>query len=623
MRKLTLIFLLIFRVAGIFAQSAPDCYPTHWWVGMKNPKLQIIVHARDIANASRFTLNYPGVSIEKVNRVENQNYVFLDLKILTRYFSWQNDHPGCRASRYFKIRIRTSKTNSEDGRSRIRGVNSSDLIYLLIPDRFANGDTSNDSFPGMRNHVCDRTDPFARHGGDLKGIEDHLDYFTGLGVTTLWLCPVVENDMPLTNEGGTKRSTYHGYAFTNQYQVDRRLGGNEAYIKMIHSAHAKGLKIIQDAVYNHVGEAHWSILDMPMKDWVHQWPHYTNTSYRDQPLVDPYASAIDRKISVDGWFTPFMPDLNQNNPYVSNFLIQYAIWATEEFGIDGWRVDTYFYNDPAFLNKMNDALVKEFPALTVFGETLVPDVVNAAYFCQNNLNTSFKHNLQGVTDHPLYNALRDAFTQPFGWSAGMNRIYSILAADLLYKNPMRNCIYLDNHDLDRFYSVTGEDFEKYKMGIALLLTIRGIPQIYYGTEILMKNLKIPSDAEVRKDFPGGWPGDAENKFNPEGRTDRENEAFEYVRKLALFRKSSSALGKGETLQYTPQNGIYTYFRYSPKQTVMVVVNSNDIGMSIGMDHFSQGTKGFNRGRNIITGLVTDLKGISVEPKSVLVMELLK
>ena len=376
-------FLLLL---SLFANTQDvSVYPTHWWVGMKNPSLQLIVHGKDAGNQiPSFKLPAAGVKIadgiilKRINHAENTNYVFLDLEIA------KDAKPGERelkiAGSGLKIRYELKSRSKEDGKSRIQGVTQADFIYLLMPDRFANGDSSNDFFNDMRDTGHDRYNPFDRHGGDLKGIEDHLDYLKELGVTAIWPTPVVENDMVRTMEGGTSRSTYHGYAFTDQYKTDKRLGTNEEYKQLVNAAHAKGLKFIQDAVYNHIGEDHWSVIDLPMKDWLNQWPAYTNTSHKIQATVDPYASAIDRKTVVNGWFTPFLADLNQKNPYVSNFLIQYAIWATEEFGIDGWRVDTYFYNDPVFLNKMNDALLKEFPKLTVFGETLAPTIIDVAYY---------------------------------------------------------------------------------------------------------------------------------------------------------------------------------------------------------------------------------------------------
>jgi glycosidase len=451
-----------------------------------------------------------------------------------------------------------------------------------------------------------------------------MDYLKSLGVTALWMTPVVENDMARTQEGGVSRSTYHGYAFTDHYNIDRRFGGNAAYKKLVGDAHQKGLKIIQDAVYNHVGADHFFIRDMPMKNWVNQWPTYQNTSYKDNPLVDPYASDVDRKISIAGWFTPFLADLNQQNPFVANFLIQHAIWSTEEFGIDGWRVDTYFYSDPQFLNSVNTALLSEFPKLTVFGEAWVQTPVNSAFFAQNNFtNIPFKHNTQGVTDFPLFFSMLDALNQPFDWNGGVNKLYSTLAQDIVYKDPARNCIFLDNHDLDRFLSVVGEDTAKFKMGINWLLTLRGIPQLYYGTEIGMKNFKNPSDAEVRRDFPGGWSGDSTNKFETAGRTAAEEQTWNHIAKLANFRKASKALGEGKLMQYLPEAGLYAYFRYHPQQTVFVVSHTGTDAIKINISRFQQRTAGFTRMRNVLTGAVQPLQDFTIQPKESLVFELLK
>ncbi|MGZ8552984.1 MAG: glycoside hydrolase family 13 protein [Chitinophagaceae bacterium] len=627
-RSLSSLLGLLLLFAELFAQ--PNLYPTNWWVGMKNPKLQLMIHQENISNkipmyklsASGMKLA-EGVTLKMIHRVENPNYVFLDLVID------KNAKPGERTFSFgspangIKLKYELKARSKENGKSRINGVTQADFIYLLIPDRFSNGDPSNDFFADMRDKDHDRSNPFDRHGGDLKGIEDHLDYIKELGVTAIWPTPVVENDMTRTIEGGTSRSTYHGYAFTDQYNVDRRLGGNKAYKTLVDAAHAKGLKFIQDAVYNHVGQDHWSIRDMPMKDWVNQWPVYTNTSYKDQPIVDPYASDIDRKISMNGWFTPFLADLNQRNPYVSNFLIQYAIWATEEFGVDGWRIDTYFYSDESFLNKINSALAKEFPKLTVFGETLVTTVVNAAYFSENNFAIPFKHNCPGITDFPLTNALVDALKQPFGWSEGVSRLYSTLAQDIVYKDPSRNCIFLDNHDLDRIYSIIGEDFSKYKMAMNWLLTLRGIPQLYYGTEILMKNFKNPTDAEVRKDFPGGWKEDVVNKFAKEGRTSQEQEAFAYLSALANFRKTSSAITKGKLMQYVPRDGLYVYFRYNKKQTIVAITNTGDKTIRPDWNYYSERTNGFKQIKDVVSGKSMPLDDFEIKPKESFVLELLK
>jgi glycosidase len=607
----------------LFAQDSVQVYPTHWWTGMKSGKLQLMLHGENIGS-NTFSIAHAGVKLVKTHNVENKNYVFLDLAIA----------PTAKAGR-FKIQLKNGGADNNityelkarpagNGSTYAQGVTQKDFIYLLMPDRFANGDPSNDSFAGMRDTAHSRSNPFDRHGGDIQGVINRLDYLQRLGVTTVWMTPVVENDMARTQEGGVSRSTYHGYAFTNQYKIDRRFGGNASYKKLVNEAHQKGMKIIQDAVYNHIGADHFTIRDMPMRDWVNQWPQYQNTSYKEAPLVDPHGSDIDKEISVSGWFTPFLADLNQRNPYVANFLIQYAIWATQEFGIDGWRVDTYFYNDPVFLNNINSALEREFPKLTVFGETLVPLPLNAAFFANNNLtNVSHKHNTQGITDQPLTVAMLDGLTQGFDWNGGVNRVYNTLAQDLLYKNPERNCIYLDNHDLDRVFSIVGEDTAKFKMAMNWLLTLRGIPQLYYGTEILMKNFKNPSDAEVRRDFPGGWPGDSTDKFKPENRTVAELSAWHHISALANFRKTSKALGEGKLMQYVPENGLYTYFRYHPQQTVMVLSHTGTKELIVAMNRFSQRTKGYTKARNVVTGEVMPLTDLAIQPKQSFVFELLK
>jgi glycosidase len=623
MKKLILIPVSLFPV--LFSLFAQDIYPTHWWAGMKNQKLQLMIHEAAIGNVNSVKTTYPGVSIIRIHHTENKNYLFIDLNIASTAkpgkVKLQLKAPGMS---FEDIVYDLKPRSNQNGITRVKGVTSADVVYLIMPDRFSNGDPSNDFFNDMRDTGHDRNNPFDRHGGDLLGIQNQLDYLNDLGVTTVWMTPVNENDMSRTQEGGVSRSTYHGYAFTDQYTIDRRLGGNEAYKNLVNAAHAKGMKIVQDAVYNHIGNDHWSFRDLPMKDWVNQWPAYTNTSYKDQPLVDPYAAEADKKVSVDGWFTPFLVDLNQRNPFVSTFLIQYAIWATEEFGIDGWRVDTYFYSDPVFLNKINTALLKEFPKITVFGEAWVQSVTNSAYFCENNMDVSFKHNCQGVTDFPFLFSAIDALNQPFGWNEGVNRLYQALAQDLLYKNPMRNCIFLSNHDLDRIYSVVGEDLRKFKMGMALLLTQRGIPQLYYGDEILMKNFKNPSDAEVRKDFPGGWPGDAVNKFVAEGRTALENEAFNYIRTFARFRKNSSALKTGKLMQFLPQNGVYVYFRYDARQTVMCVMNTNKEPATINLSRFAERMNGFTKAFDVATGVTFNLEStLTLGEKYLLVMELKK
>ena len=623
------VFLSIFIVivfTRLSAQNDLKVYPTHWWVGMKNTKLQLLIRSSENITSDKlaFQSSSAEVKVISIHKPENRHYLIVDLEIAASAKPQQVKFSfgGIVKNEWRSFTYQLKPRNPGNGTTRAQGVTSKDFVYLLLPDRFSNGDPSNDKFSNLADSTVDRNNPFLRHGGDLQGIINHLDYFNEMGVTALWLNPVIENNQALTDEGGNKRSAYHGYAFTDHYNVDKRLGGNIAYTKLVNEAHKKGLKIIQDAVYNHVGNQHFLFTDQPSKDWFTQWPTYQNTSYKDQPLVDKYASAIDRRVTLDGWFTPFLPDLNGKNRYVATYLIQHAVWTTEEFGIDGWRVDTYFYNDLDFMNRCNRVLYQEFPKITIFGETWIHSVTNQAYFSENNLITSWKSNLQGVTDFQWHFSLNASLNENFGWTDGVNKLYNVLAQDLLYTDPMRNVIFLDNHDLDRYYSVIGEDMRKYKMGIALLLTQRGIPQLYYGTEILMKNFKNPSDAEVRRDFPGGFAGDASNKFSPTGRTSQENEAFNYVKTFATFRKNSTALKTGKFMQYLPEDGVYVYFRYDNNETVMCVFNQNDGPKTFPLSRFSERIKDHTKALDIATGVTFNLENnLTLGGKYVLVMKL--
>ncbi len=589
--------------------------PSNWWVGMKNRKLQLLVYGEKLSVSKVSLKSYRGVRLQKVSIAENPDYLFLDLLIDSVA------KPGAITLVFENASGKTEKKYELKARSGFQPapVTQSDFMYLLMPDRFANGDPANDRFKDMADTASDRNNPWLRHGGDLKGITERLDYFKELGVTTLWLNPVVENDQPVTNEGGSMRSAYHGYGFTDHYQVDKRLGGNEAYRKLIDEAHRKGLKIVQDAVYNHVGINHWMVRDLPMKDWLNQWETYTNTSYKDQALLDPHASAYDRKVARDGWFVPFLPDLNHSNPFVANYLIQHALWTVENFNIDAWRIDTYFYNDMEFMNRCNQALLDEYPEMFIFGESWVNSVPNQAYFTRNHLNIPFKCNQPGTVDFQLYFAINAALNEKPGWNEGVQKLYQVLAQDYLYENPSNLVTFLDNHDLDRFLSVVGEDEQKFRTGMIWLMTIRGIPQLYYGTEILMKNFKNPSDAEVRKDFPGGWAGDPVNKFTRDGRTLKENEAFDLVKKLALYRRESKALSEGKFIQFTPfDDGIYAYFRVSGNEKVMIVSNTGEQQKTFSTARFREITGE----KPVVTDMLNNRKQVNFETLTLGVKETL-
>ncbi|GAC1381297.1 MAG: glycoside hydrolase family 13 protein [Ginsengibacter sp.] len=577
---------------------------------MKNPALQLMIHGKSVSQ-NKLSITYPGVTVREVHKVENPNYIFVDLDISKS--AKRGVITICIGDHKIPFELKKRRL-SENGVTRIKGVTSADLIYFLMPDRFSNGDPSNDSIPGMKEQVYGRNQLKGRHGGDFKGVENHLNYLKDLGITTIWMTPVIVNDMA--------RESYHGYAFTNNYQIDSRFGGDEGYMHLIENAHSKGMKIIQDAVYNHFGISHVTVEDLPMKDWLNQWPKYQNTSFKDPVLFDPYASNIDKKIMTDGWFTPKMPDLNQRNPFVANYLIQHAIWTTENFGIDGWRIDTYAYCDRDFMNKCNKALLDQYPQLGIFAETWVHGMVNQAYFVSNNLNIPYKSNLPGVTDFQIHFTIDDVLNSkaPEG---KVYELYNTLAKDFVYKDAYKNCIFLDNHDMNRFFSTINNNLDRFKIGINWLLTLRGIPELYYGTEILMDGTTNPSDALVRKDFPGGWPDDPKNKFIESGRTKNENEAFKYIKILANYRLTSSAIKTGKLMQYVPEGGNYVYFRYDNKSTILIASNTGAKESVIKMDRFAERTKGFSKMKNIFNGEIKPLNDFTLLPDGNAIFEFMK
>jgi len=612
----SLLFLFVFVIQTACAQI-PDLEriePAFWWVGMKNPKLQLIVHGKDIGNRTA-TLNYPGVKLVKVNKVENPNYLFLDLEISAQAkagsFNINFNKAGTQALQYkYTLNTRDHSPN------RAQGVTNKDVIYLLMPDRFSNGDPTNDSFANMREKGVSRDSMYARHGGDIQGLMNHLDYLKDLGITTIWMTPEVENDEP--------HASYHGYAVTSHYKTDPRYGTNELYKAYVEKCHGMGLKVIKDLVHNHAGTEGWTITDMPMKSWVHQWPTYTKSNFRYAALTDPNAPASDRKQMLDGWFDRRMADMNESNPYVQNYLTQNHIWWIEYAGVDGFRLDTYPYNDPVYMADWAQKVKAEYPHFSIFGEVLDNQVANEAYFMQGNtVNRGFDTHLPGITDAALKDAIAEALNGKEGWDNGVNKLYETIAQDFMYQDPTRNCIFLDNHDMSRFYSVVNEDFDKYKAGMAILLTMRGIPQLYYGDEILMAGVSNP-DGLVRADFAGGWPGDKVNKFTAAGRTDKENEAFNYVRKLANYRKNTPALQTGKLMQYLPNRGIYVYFRYDAQKTVMMVYNSTTKASSLKTERFEERMSGFRSAVNIINDeVLNDIGTINVPAKTTLVFELKK
>lgn len=587
--------------------------PPFWWVNMKNPQLQVLVYDQDIGDFE-VQIDHPGVQLTKVHRVQNPNYLFIDLEI------GPGTQPGIfpivlqkgDITHTYPYELKKRLVNPEEK----QGLSPADLIYLIMPDRFANGDPGNDSIPQMKQRGVDRSNVFFRHGGDLIGVMQHLDYLEELGVTAIWLNPVLENDQPY--------ESYHGYAITDHYRIDPRFGTNTQYRQLVRMCHERGIKVIMDIIHNHVGDQHWFIQDLPDEDWIHQYDSFTKTTYRAPTLMDPYASRHDQKLMSNGWFDRHMPDLNQKHPLLATYLIQNNIWWTEFSGHDAYRVDTYAYSDQGFMSQWGKHMQEEFPTFDFFGETWVHGLAVQAQFTQDNhLREGYNSHLPAVTDYQLYYALTEALSREQGWTDGVSRIYYTLAQDFLYKDPFQNILFLDNHDLARFFSQIGEDEKKFRSGIAFLLTMRGTPMLFYGTEILMTGVGGAFGEAGRGDFPGGWRSDSLNKFKPEGRNPNEQAAWEYVKRLANYRKETSALQDGQLVQFVPEDGIYVYFRFDQHNTVMVIMNTNNEPKTVDTQRYAERMRGFSQALEIGNNMpILDISQIKIDRNTTLVLELI-
>jgi neopullulanase len=614
MRKLFLLALWFISFSFLQAQNQfTKVEPVFWWVGMKNPKLQILLYnqTQDISSYKP-SLNYPGVVIKEVIKTENPHYLFLTLQIDP------SANAGALPIQFLngkkQITLNYELKTKSQAPNRIQGFNSSDVMYLIMPDRFANGDTKNDTLPGFYQGVH-REKPFGRHGGDLKGISDHLDYIKDLGVTAIWLNPVLENNQ--------KRESYHGYAITDLYQVDKRFGTNEDYLAFVNKSHSLGLKVIQDMVINHIGNMNWLVKDLPSKDWVHQFPTYTSSNYRSPVLTDPYRSAIDQKLMSDGWFDTTMADVNQQDPLFARYLIQNSIWWIEYAGIDGIRMDTYPYPDKNFMSQWCKELLTEYPLFNIVGEVWINTVAGTAYWQKGAKNNDgYVSELPTVTDFPFYFSLAKAFNESAGWDTGLMRLYDILSQDFSYANPQSNLIFLDNHDLPRFYHVIGKDLNKQKMAWVFLLTTRGIPQLYYGTEIL-EDGDYSIHPTVRRDYPGGWAADKVNAFTGKGIAPEQKEATEFLKKLLSWRKQKSVIHTGKLRHYIPKDNVYIYFRDNEQgEVVMIVMNGNPKPISISTDRFIESMIGKKGAKNVLTGeVLNNLNTIDIPPLTSLILEL--
>ncbi|UIR56409.1 glycoside hydrolase family 13 protein [Sphingobacterium sp. SRCM116780] len=608
---LSSVFILL-QLSYAFCQdnfSIQRVEPMNWWVGMKTSNVQLIIYGKNLGK-STVKIQKEGLTLLKTHTVENSNYLFLDVAIeadATAGFYPIEFYVNNKLVGRYNYELK----NRDASAVKAQGVHAEDLIYLIMPDRFANGNKKNDQVKGLREMNVDRDSMYARHGGDLEGIIQHLDYLNDLGVTSVWLTPVLTNDMP--------QASYHGYANTENYQVDPRFGTNETYRKLGEELHKRKMKLVHDVVPNHVGLYHWTVIDKPFKDWLHEWPSFTQTTYRDQTIFDPYAATVDREKMEKGWFVETMPDMNQQNEYVQKYILQSHIWWIEYAGIDGFRIDTYPYNDLAFMAKWTTAIKNEYPNFSFFGETWVQSVPNQAYFLGGQrVGQSIDTKLDGVTDFQLNYAIGDALN-----NEQANRLYATLGSDYQYPNPLANVIFLDNHDKDRFFSVVEENLEKYKSAFSWLLTSRGIPQMYYGAEVLMKNFNKP-DGLLREDFKGGFEGDTVNKFSTVGRSDSENELFNHVKKLANYRKNNTVLQYGTTQHYVPENNVYVYFRSNETQVVSVFMNCNAKEITLSLPRYQESLKGAKRMKNILTDVEQDIPlEITLKPHQTLVFELKK
>ena len=604
--------------------------PANWFVGMKDASLQLMVYGQGIKTAE-VTTDYPGVKIDSLVRLDSPNYLLV-------YMNVKDAQPGTmnllfQQGKQKKKVAYELKVREKKGEERI-GFSNADVLYMLMPDRFASGRSDNDQIKGMRPYKNDRSEPSLRHGGDLEGIRQHLDYFKELGVTALWFTPVLENNSP---DNGLF-STYHGYATTDYYRVDPRFGSNEEYRRLCDEAHEKGLKIVMDMIFNHSGFEHPWVKDMPTKDWLNtpEWlkgtnlddqtqmtvgDHYLQTSYKLTPVVDPYASKVDMRETVDGWFVPTMPDLNQRLTWVMDYLIQNSIWWIETVGIDGIRMDTYPYADADGMARWMKRIHREYPHFNTVGETWVTEPAYTAAWQKDSKLSNRNSYLPTVMDFAFYDRINLAkHEETDDWWKGFNRIYNSLVYDYLYPNPSSVMAFLDNHDTDRFLG-NGKDSTALKQALALLLTINRIPQLYYGTEILMNGTKEKTDGNVRRDFPGGFPGDSKNAFTREGRTKAENAMFDWLSRLLHWRQGNEVITKGSQTQFIPYKGIYVIARQYQGKTVLTILNGKRSQATMAVERYSEAIGNHTQAKDVLTGTTYQLsKDLVLQPRQVLVLE---
>lgn len=609
--------------------------PTDWYVGMKNPSVQLMVYGKGVRDVRDVTTSYPGARIDSLVRLDSPNYLLIYMNLKGAKAGEMTLDIGGRKVKY------ALKERAMRGDER-QGFTNADVLYMLMPDRFASSGTDKPEAKRLNKYTVDRSQPSLRHGGDLEGIRQHLDYFCDLGVTALWFTPVLENNSP---DHGTQ-STYHGYATTNYYRVDPRFGSNDDYRRLVADAHAKGLKVVMDMIFNHSGFEHPWVADMPSKDWLNtpewlapenQTPEhvkkigtmdgerqvndlYLQTSYKLTPVVDPYASEIDLHETVDGWFVPTMPDLNQRNPHLMTYLIQNSMWWIETVGIDGIRMDTYPYADRDGMARWMKEMDEEYPNFNTVGETWVTEPAYTAAWQKDSKLSEKNSYLKTVMDFAFYDRINQAKNEETdAWWNGLNRIYNSFVYDYLYPNPRSVMAFIENHDTDRFLG-EGRDTLALKQALALLLTVNRTPQLYYGTEVLMNGTKAVTDGNVRKDFPGGFPGDTHNAFTAEGRTKAENAMFRWLSRLLHWRQGNEVITKGRQTQFIPVNGVYVVAREYQGKKVMTVLNGTTKEATMGVKRYAETIGTSTQGKDVLTGRNYKLtEDIKLKPRQTLVL----
>lgn len=615
MKKLKLALLFIF-IHTIATAQINHVEPLNWWVGMKNTNVQLLINGKDIGETTP-TINYSGVAIKKINKGDSKNYLFVDL------FISKNAKPG-------NVKISFKKDNKtvysynypllarQQEASAFKGFNSSDVIYLIVPDRFANGDDGNDTVQGMKENRINRSFDGGRHGGDIRGIINHLDYIKDMGFTAIWPTPLLENNMPAYS--------YHGYAITNHYKVDPRFGTLEDYKALALKAKQKGIKLIFDEVLNHTGTGYWWMNDLPFKNWLNKTDSFVMTNHRRTVNEDLYAAAYDKDLMTNGWFDKTMADMNGQNPYMANYLIQNTIWWIETLQLGGVRQDTYGYSDKTFLKNWSCSILNEYPNFSTVGEEWSLNPLITSYWQKGKENKDgYTSCVTTTMDFPLQASLVDALKEPEDFYAGkgLSKLYETLANDFVYANPDQVMLLGDNHDMDRLFMQLNQDVDLTRMALTYLLTIRGIPQFFYGTEVLMDNTgHHKNDGLIRSDFPGGWATDSINAFTGKGLTASQQAMQAYIKQLLNWRKKNSVFANGKTLHFAPFNAVYVYFRYNKEKTVMVLMNKNATAVDVETKRFAEILRDKISGANIITGEKMNLQNnISVAAKSALVIEI--